>query len=424
MDLNCISKCIEGANIPVPTSSGRMVKRVYFNNSGTALVLKSVVDKVNKNIPYLTYVAAEGAEGPLGKRNSEAYEHVRDVILEYVGADPQLDTVIYVQNSTEGINMLADMFLQEDPDQIVITTEMEHMANYLPFQSRFKIAVVGITETGDLDIEDLVDKLNAYKGKVKLVTVTGASNVTGIGPPIYEIAEIVHSYGAKILVDAVQLVQHHPFTMKPHADKGHIDFTVFSAHKCYAPFDGGALIGPYDFFEKFQPFIEGSDNSSFVSTERVIYAKPPTRYEAGYPDIYGVMAMGAALECLQELGRKNIADYEKQLYFHLKEGLASIPKVIMYGQESKNILIPYISFNLEGINYSDVGKYLVYEHGIEVAAGIPGANIYIEKLLGVTAEEAYARYILGNPIGIVRASLGMYNTFDEIDRLIEALRAL
>lgn len=96
----------------------------------------------------------------------------------------------------------------------------------------------------------------------------------------------------------------------------------------------------------------------------------------------------------------------------------------MYGQESKNILIPYISFNIKGMNYSDVGKYLVYEHGIEVAAGIPGANIYIQKLLKVSNKEAYARYIKGNPIGIVRASLGMYNTFDEIDRLINALRTL
>lgn len=421
MLMDDLSRYIEGANIPVKTLDGKMVKRVYFNNSGTALALKSVVDEVSENIPYLTYI---GAAGPLGKRNTKNYENVRDIIIDYVGADVNKDKVIYVQNSTQGINLLADLFYQEDPDQVVITTSMEHMANYLPFESRFKIAVVGITKDGDLDIDDLIYNLNRYKNKVKLVAVTGASNVTGIGPPIYKIAQIVHEYGAKILVDAVQLVQHRPFSMKPHNDSRHIDFAVLSAHKCYTPFDGGALIGPSQFFSKYLPLIKGSDNASFVSSDKVIYDTPPQRYEAGYPDIFGVMAMGGALKFLKHQGLKNIAEYEKRLYYHLKHGLQSIPKVIMYGQNSPNIIIPYISFNLKGINYKDVGNYLAYEHGIEVVAGIPGANIYIEKLLGVSPEEAYRRYISGNPIGIVRASLGMYNTFSEIDRLIEALRVI
>lgn len=421
MVLDDLSRYIEGANISVKTANGKMVKRVYFNNSGTALALKPVMEKVNENIPYLTYI---GAAGPIGKSNTNNYEHVRQIIYDYVGADVNKDKVIYVKNSTEGINLLADLFQQDDPSQVVITTAMEHMANYLPFKSRFKIAVVDVTKDGDLDINDLVYKLNRYKNKVKLVAVTGASNVTGIGPPIYKIAQIAHDYGAKILVDAVQLVQHRPFSMKPHNDNSHIDFAVFSAHKCYTPFDGGTLIGPSKFFDKYLPFIEGSDNTSFASIDKVIYYSPPKRYEAGYPDMFGIMAMGSALEFLNKQGLENIAEYEKKLYYHLKRGLQSIPKVIMYGQDSPNIIIPYISFNLKGINYKDVGNYLAYEHGIEVAAGIPGANIYIEKLLNVSPEEAYRRYRGGNPIGIVRASLGMYNTFAEIDRLIEALRMI
>ncbi|MCY6960133.1 aminotransferase class V-fold PLP-dependent enzyme [Clostridium brassicae] len=421
MLLSNLSRYIEGANIPVETLDGKIVKRVYFNNSGTALALRPVICEVNKNIPFITYTEAAGY---LGKRNTKKYEYVREIILDYVGGDVDKDEVIYVHNSTEGINLLADLFYQEDSDQVVITTSMEHMANYLPFKSRFKIATVDITKEGDLDIDDLVYKLTIYKNKVKLVAVTGASNVTGIGPPIYKIAQIVHDYGAKILVDAVQLVQHRPFSMKPHNNSSHIDFVVFSAHKCYTPFDGGALIGPSKFFAKYLPPIQGSDNTSFVSSEKVIYAPTPHRYEAGFPNIFGVMAMGAALKFLKSQGLKNIAEYEKRLYYYLKSGLESIPRVIIYGQESNNIIIPYISFNVEGINYSDVGNYLVYEHGIEVAAGIPGANIYIEKLLDVSPEEAYRRYKSGNPIGIVRASLGMYNTFSEIDRLIKALRMI
>lgn len=416
-----LSRYIEGANIPVVTSQGKIVKRVYFNNSGTALALKSCVEKVNRNIPYLTYI---GAAGPLGKRNTENYEQVREIILDYVGGDKTRDSVIYAHNSTEGINILADLFLQDDPDQVVITTSMEHMANYLPFKSRFKIATVGLTKSGDLDIDDLIYKINIYKNQVKLVAVTGVSNVTGIAPPIYKIARIAHRHGAKILVDAVQLVQHQPFDMKPHSDNSHIDFVVFSAHKCYTPFDSGALIGPTEFFNKYLPPVQGSENISFASEDRVVYANSPQRYEAGYPDIFGVMAMGSALKFLKCQGLDNIAMYEKQLYYRLKRGLETVPKIVMYGQDSPNIKIPYISFNIEGINYSDVGNYLVNEHGIEVAAGIPGADIYIQKLLDVSPEEAYKRYLAGNPIGIVRASLGMYNTFHEIDRLVNALKKM
>lgn len=246
---NPLSYCIEGANIPVETTTG-LTKRVYFNNAATTLALKPVMHKVDCNVPLLTYT---DAPGPLGERTTINYDDVRDVVLNFVGGDENKDTVIYVKNSTEGINLISNLLCQEDPDQIVITTAMEHMANYLPFVTRFKTKVVKVTKEGELDLLDLERKLKMYKGKVKLVTATGASNVTGITPPIYDIAKLVHKYGAKILVDAVQLVQHRPFTMKPHSMDEHIDFVVFSAHKCYTPFDGGILIGPNDFFQNIDP---------------------------------------------------------------------------------------------------------------------------------------------------------------------------
>jgi len=419
--INNLAKYIEGANIPVQTTDGKVVKRIYFNNAATTLALKPVMKKVNNNVPLLTYT---DAPGPLGKRTTVKYEDVRELVMNYIGADTSKDTVIYSKNSTEAINLLSDLLYQEDPEQVVITTDMEHMANYLPFTTRFETAVVGVTKEGDLDLGDLEDKLKMYKGRVKLVTVTGASNVTGITPPIYKISKLAHKYGAKILVDAVQLVQHRPFSMKPYSDDSHIDFAVFSAHKCYTPFDGGVLIGPYNFFYKYKPYLEGAGITKFISSEKVIYSNPPKRYEAGYPDIFGVMAMGEAIKFLENVGIDNIAKYEKILYKHIKKGLESIPRVIIYGQDSDLINIPYVSFNVKGMYHTDVANYLAYQHGIEVGAGTAGADIYVQSLLGVSPQEAYEKYIDGKNPGIVRISMGMYNNVGEINRFIDALRKL
>ncbi|MBF8984684.1 aminotransferase class V-fold PLP-dependent enzyme [Lutibacter sp. B2] len=412
---------IEGANIPVMTTDGTITKRVYFNNAATTLALRPAIWNVNANIPLLTYI---DAPGQLGKRTTISYEDVRDRILDFVGGDTSKDTVIYVKNSTEAINLLSELFYQEDPEQVVITTAMEHMANYLPFISRFKTAVVAVTKDGDIDLDDLENKLNTYKNKVKLLAITGASNVTGITPPIYKIAKLVHEYGAKILVDAVQLVQHRSFHMKPYDDDEHIDFVVFSAHKCYTSFDGGVLIGPYDFFSKYKPFLDGAGTTKFISSEKIIYSEPPKRYEAGYPDIFGVRAMGEALKFLENVGLNNIAEYEKKLYHHARRGLQSIPKVKMYAQDSKQINIPYIAFNVDGIYYTDVANYLAYNHGIEVGAGTSGADLYVQSLTGVSPTEAYELYVKGKATGIIRISLGMYNTLSEIDRFVDAIRNL
>lgn len=419
--INNLDIYIEGANIPVKTTDGRITKRVYFNNAATTLALRPVMWNVGANIPFLTYV---DAPGPLGKRTTIDYEHVRDIVLDFVGGDKSKDTVIYAKNSTEGINLLSELFYQDDPEQVVITTDMEHMANYLPFIARFKTAVVDVTKDGDIDLDDLEDKLRMYKNKVKLLTVTGASNVTGITPPIYKIAKLVHKYGAKILVDAVQLVQHRPFDMKSYYDDEHIDFVVFSAHKCYTPLDGGAVIGPYDFFSKYQPFLDGAGTTKFISSKKIIYSNPPTRFEAGYPDIFGVRAMGEALKFLKKVGLNNIAEYEKKLYDHAKCGLEAISEIKMYAQGSNHINIPYISFNVEGKYHTAVANYLAYDHGVEVGAGTAGADIYVQSLLGLTPEEAYDLYVKGETAGIVRISLGMYNTISEIDGFIDALRTL
>lgn len=261
-------------------------------------------------------------------------------------------------------------------------------------------------------------------GNVSLVTVTGASNVTGITTPIYEIARMAHKYGAKILVDIVQVIQHKPFSMMPYECDEHIDFIVFSGHKCYSPLNGGALVGPKSFFEKFTPALYGSGSTKFVSDDKIIYANIPQRFEAGYPEYFGTLAMGKALNTLNKIGLSRISRYERELFLYTKEELKKIPNVIIYGDKSNNVIIPNISFNISNMYYKDVAKYLVNNFGIETGAGLVGADIYVQRLLGISPKEAYIRFMRENPVGLVRISLGMYNTFDEIDRFIYAIKTL
>ncbi|MER0284398.1 aminotransferase class V-fold PLP-dependent enzyme [Clostridioides difficile] len=412
---------IEGANLKVKTKNGETVKRIYFNNSATPLVLKNVVDNLNCEIPWLTYINAPGI---ISEKNTLEYENVRHTILKLVDGDKEKDSVIYVKSATEGINLLAEFFKKENSNKLVITTAMEHMANYLPFKVNFPTKVVGITEKGELDLCQLENVLKNNAGNVSLVTVTGASNVTGITTPIYEIARMAHKYGANILVDIVQVIQHKPFSMMPYECDEHIDFIVFSGHKCYSPLNGGALVGPKSFLEKFTPALYGSGSTKFVSDDKIIYANIPQRFEAGYPEYFGTLAMGKALNTLNKIGLSRISRYERELFLYTKEELKKIPNVIIYGDKSNNVIIPNISFNISNMYYKDVAKYLVNNFGIETGAGLVGADIYVQRLLGISPKEAYIRFMRENPVGLVRISLGMYNTFDEIDRFIYAIKTL
>ena len=159
----------------------------------------------------------------------------RQMVADFLQADLNESSVIYVKNATEGINKLSYRLLEDLKGGIVLSTFMEHHSNDLPWRNKYQVDYVRVDEQGRLLLDDLEQKLRKYKGKVKLVTVTGASNVTGNTNPVHKIAALAHKYGAQILVDGAQLIHHAPFAMKPSSKMGHIDFLVFSAHKMYAP---------------------------------------------------------------------------------------------------------------------------------------------------------------------------------------------
>ncbi|QUI23178.1 aminotransferase class V-fold PLP-dependent enzyme [Vallitalea pronyensis] len=415
-----LKKYIIGPNTPIETTKG-FIPRVYFNNSATTLILKPAMKKFFNLLPIYTYINVPPSNS---KYITTMYEETRNVILEMVGADANRDVAIFTKNSTEAMNVLADVYLEADPEQVVLSTTMEHLANYLPYKARMQTELIAIGKNGNIDLEDYVLKLEKYQGKVKLVAVTGASNITGVVPPYYEMARLAHQYGAKIFVDIVQVIQHLPFTMKPHGYDEHIDFVAFSAHKAYSGLDGGALVGPYDVLEKYLPLDFGSGITQFIDSSKIIYDNPPQKYETGYPDVLGVITMSKALQFLKKVGLDNIAKYERKLYKYLLYRMEEVPDITIYDSHSPFVHIPYISFSLKGIHFKTVAAKLGLDHGIEIGNGTLGADLYVQFLLGLSNEEAYECYKSGMGYGVNRVSLGMYNTFEEIDVFIHALKEI
>ncbi|MDD7795757.1 aminotransferase class V-fold PLP-dependent enzyme [Clostridium sp. 'White wine YQ'] len=412
-----LRKCFFGTDTLINTHCG-FTSRVYLNNAATPLVAKPAIQELYKTLPIYSYGNEPNA---LSTQLNSKYNEVRNIVMNFIGADSTLDTVIFTPNTTSAINILSQVYYEHDPNQVILATKMEHMANYLPFREKMKTLLVGLTPEGNVDMNDYAAKLEQYSGQIKLVTVTGASNITGIIPPFYDMATMAHNHGAKILVDAVQLVQHKNFTMKPHDDASHIDFVSFDGHKFYTGQSGGVLVGDKVFLDQYKPLMYGAGITEFVSNSKIIYKDSPERYESGYPDFLGIISFGATIRFLQEIGMKNVEEWEQGLYRHLISRLSQIPNLILYGDIYNNTRTPFASFNLRDMSYHTLARWLGYEYGIDIAWGTNGSNLYVQELLGLTDEQAFSLYRSGEEYGIVRASIGLFNNYDDIDRLADAL---
>ena len=232
---------------------------------------KTVMDDVMNFSSW--YSSIHRGTGYKSKLSSQVYEDGRKAVEKFIGADSELDTIIFTKNTTESINLLAHVLAEFHKDEIIISTSMEHLANDLPWRKRFKVEYVKIDEKGNLLLEDLENKLIKNRGKVRLVTVAGASNVTGLINPIHEIARIAHRYNAEICVDGAQLVPHLPVNMEEHQSDEHIDYLAFSAHKMYAPFGVGVLVGKKKTFEPGNPMIYGGGAVRLVSHDFIEWEK-------------------------------------------------------------------------------------------------------------------------------------------------------
>ncbi len=415
---------IYGENTLIPLANRSKVPCINFDNAATTPPFVSVIKRINDFSLY--YSSVNRGTGYKSIISSQFYENARDEVLNFVKGNNKYHTVIFVKNTTEAINKLSYRLKDEIGDGIVLSTYMEHHSNDLPWRNKYKVDYVQVDKNGRLSLDHLEYLLKKYNGKVKLLTVTGASNVTGYLNPIHKIAKIAHKYGSKILVDGAQLVPHHPVDMKPIYHPEHIDYIAFSAHKMYAPFGIGVLIAPKTTFNKGHSEYVGGGTVKLVTPQDVIWEKPPQKEEAGTPNLLGVVALIESLKILKSIGMDKISNYERELTQYTLERIKKIPNIILYDDMDIKNKISIISFNIDSLYHGTVASILSLEGGIAVRNGCFCAQPYIQKLLNISIEEMKKYKQDENLLrpGTVRISFGLYNDYQEVNILIELLNQI
>jgi len=421
---------ILGIEQKVPLLDGRLVSYVNLDNSASTPPLRDVMEALNRFLPY--YSSVHRGTGFKSRLSTVAYDQAHEIIGRFVGADLDTNTVIFGKNTTEAINKLS--YRMPLPDtSVILTTQLEHHSNDLPWRHRAKVVHIRATPEGRLDEDDFDRQLDKYAGRVALVAVTGASNVTGFLQPIHRLARKAHAAGAKILVDGAQLAPHRKIDMKPDDDPEHLDFVVLSAHKMYAPFGTGALIGPKEIFLQSGPEYSGGGVVDVVTLDEVYWAGMPDRDEAGSPNVVGAVAMAAAAKVLMQVGMDKIAAHEEELVVYSLERLKTVPGIKIYGESDParaSEKVGVIPFNLEGVSQFLVAAILGYEGGIGVRSGCFCAHPYVVHLLQLDDDETstWREQMLSgdksNMPGMVRMSFGCYNNTDDVDRLVETLERI
>ncbi len=414
----------------IPLLDGQRAPYINLDNAASTAPLPAVWEAVQRFLPY--YSSVHRGSGFKSRLSTAAYEEAHEIIGKFVGADLETNTVIFGKNTTEAINHLAER-LSFQPGDVVLTTMLEHHSNDLPWRARAQVIHVRATPEGRLDEEDFDRKLAAYADRVVLVAVTGASNVTGFIPPIYRLAAKAHAVGAEILVDAAQLAPHRPIDMKADDDPEHLDYVALSAHKMYAPFGTGALIGPKRRFLASPPAQRGGGTVEIVTLDQVYWRGLPDREEAGSPNVVGAVAMAVAAQELMAMGMDHIARQESELTAYALRQLQTVPGLTLYGERDwrrPHERTGVIPFNLAGIPHGLVAAILGYEGGIGVRNGCFCAHPYVVHLLGLTEQEqSFWRWeaLAGDKShmpGMVRISLGHTTTRSDIDRLVAMLRRI
>lgn len=415
---------VSGTNSLVTLENGSVVDFINFDNAATTPPLNSVLKELVDFSPY--YSSIHRGTGYKSILSSTVYDEGRDIVLDFIKGNKDYHTVVFLKNTTECINKLSYRLKDTLKDKIVLSTYMEHHSNLLPWKYRYTTDYVEVDAFGRLCIPDLEYKLRLYKGKVGLVAVTGASNVTGYINPIYDIARICHKYGAKVLVDAAQLIPHSSFDMKPIDSPEHIDYVVFSGHKMYAPFGIGALIAPKEtFIEGFSEQI-GGGTVKFVTTKDVVWEDPPAKEEAGTPNLMGVVALSTSIRTLRDLGMRQIEEYERNLTKYALYLLKEIPNLILYDDMDVESKVSIISFNMKGLEHEELATILSRKGGIAVRTGCFCAQPYVQKLLGISNTEM-KKYRQDESLprpGLVRISFGIYNDYNEIYLLAHLLKQI
>ncbi len=395
---------VERVRKDFPILSTRMRGRplVYLDTAASAQKPRAVIDAIS-DFYANHYANIHRGVYELSETATRMHDEARQKVAALLGA-PEAREIVFTRNATEAINLVASSFGRpclREGDEVLITG-MEHHADIVPWQlvceeRGARLRVVPVTDAGELDLEAFDALLSE---RTRIVGVVHVSNALGTINPVAEICRRAHERGAVVLVDGAQAVPRFPVDV----DAIGCDFYVFSGHKLYGPTGVGALWARAELLESMPPYQGGGDMIASVSFEKTLYAPIPHKFEAGTPDIAGAVGLGAAIDYVRGLGLERIAEHERELLAHGTALLEEIPEVRLIGTAAEKTGV--LSFVIEGVHPHDIGTFLDAE-GVAIRAGHHCTQPLMDRF-GVPAT--------------ARASLGLYNTREDLDRLADAVR--
>tara|TARA_B100000945_G_scaffold313024_1_gene308382 strand:+ start:762 stop:2261 length:1500 start_codon:yes stop_codon:yes gene_type:complete len=426
-----------GLDTEYTTVDGKQSRRVYLDSTASTLMMGPAYRAATKFLAH--YSNTHSLMHFSAKISTKTYEWVHSRVLDFVGADPDIYTCFFTGSGvTAGMNRIARCMKSFNPDKdTVLVSLMEHHSNDLPHRKHggnvFHIPLdQADSRLGSIDLDNLEKYFIKFKNKINYVAVTGISNVTGIINPINEVAKIAHRYGAYVIVDAAQLAAHVPIKMYGHEDKNqNIDALLFSGHKTYAPGSPGAVIVRKDIMESMEPQEVGGGMVDRVFPESYIVSSQfPDREEAGTPNIFGAIVLGASIEILDRIGMQNILEEDKEITNYALESMLKIEDIIVYGSPniSRSPRAGTISFNILGMNHGLVAAILNDYFNIAVRNECFCAHPYVEKMLEMThldqmnkTKKISSKWNAEPWMGMVRASFGIYTSKEDINYFISSL---
>lgn len=388
------------ADFPILSRKVNGQDLVYFDNAATSQTPQQVIDVI---VDYYSRLNANIHRGvhKLSQEATDAYEQARKTIQKHFNA-AHAHEIIFTSGTTEGINLVASGYvsLLKKGDELIVSA-LEHHSNIVPWQmlcekTGAKLKVIPMTPEGTLEM-DAYERL--LGPQTQLVFVNHVSNALGTVNPIEKIISKAHAHGARVLIDGAQACPH----IKPDVQKLGVDFYVTSAHKLCGPTGVGMLYGKEEALNELPPYQGGGEMIATVSFEKTTYADLPHKFEAGTPNIAGGIAFGAAMDYMNGIGFKSIAQYESELLEYATNALKKIDSMKIYGEAPEKTAV--LSFNIAGLHPYDIGSILD-QMGIAVRTGHHCAQPIMDY------------YKIP---GTVRASFSFYNTFEEIDRLVEGV---
>ncbi len=376
---------------------------IYFDNACNTFRPNQVIEAINTY--YKEFPGCGGRSSHfIGREVTKRYEETRKIVAKFIGAKPK--EIIFTQNTTEGINLIARSFPIKKGEK-VLTTDKEHNSNLVPWKilekkKGIRHIILKSNPDNTFNLENF-EKL-MKKEKIKLVSIVHISNLDGIINPIKEIVEIAHEHDAKVLVDGAQSVGHIPINVK----KLDIDFLAFSGHKMLGPSGVGVLYGKYELLEELDTFIVGGDTVENTTYKDVKFLEPPHKFEAGLRNYAGVIGLGEAIKYLDKIGMKNVEKYIEKLTSQLLEAV-DLPDISVIGNKDPKRRSGVVSFNVKSMNHHEVGSMLEGLGNILVRTGMLCVHSWFNA---------------HNIKGCVRASVYIYNTEKEIEKFRKVLKEI